>query len=81
MQSHVTTPPSAQNSTSKALKRRLSFDPWSLGALFVASVVLAPILAVVWIAFHPVENIDLVRDQAVIVATNIQANEFEYVAR
>ncbi len=57
MQSHVTTPPSAQNSTPKALKRWLSFDPWSLGALFVATVVLAPILAVIWIAFHPVENI------------------------
>ncbi|MCH2069606.1 MAG: iron ABC transporter permease [Shimia sp.] len=35
----------------------MSFDPWSLGALFVATVVLAPILAVIWIAFHPVENI------------------------
>jgi len=57
VQSHVTTPPSAQNSTPKALKRWLSFDPWSLGALFVATVVLAPILAVIWIAFHPVENI------------------------
>ncbi|WP_412550255.1 ABC transporter permease [Shimia sp. MIT910701] len=39
------------------MKRWLSFDPWSLGALFVATVVLAPILAVIWIAFHPVENI------------------------
>ncbi len=35
----------------------MSFDPWSFGALVIACVVLAPIVAVVWIAFHPVENI------------------------
>jgi len=57
VQSHVTTPPVDQASPAKRLKKLLSFDPWSLGALFVAVVVLAPILAVVWIAFHPVENI------------------------
>ena len=32
-------------------------DPWSLGALVLAALVAAPIVAVVWIAFHPVENI------------------------
>ncbi|MBO9401829.1 iron ABC transporter permease [Shimia sp. R9_3] len=32
-------------------------DPWSAGAFVIAAVVLAPILAVVWIAFHPAENI------------------------
>ena len=32
-------------------------DPWSLGAMAIALVVLAPIAAVVWIALHPVENI------------------------
>ncbi len=32
-------------------------DPWSLGAVAIAGVVLAPMLAVVWIAFHPTENI------------------------
>ncbi len=32
-------------------------DFWSLGAVAIALVVLAPIAAVVWIAFHPVENI------------------------
>ncbi|MDZ4096632.1 MAG: iron ABC transporter permease [Paracoccaceae bacterium] len=32
-------------------------DLWSLGALVIAALVLAPILAVVWIAVHPVENI------------------------
>ncbi|TCL09047.1 iron(III) transport system permease protein [Shimia isoporae] len=36
---------------------RVSLDPWSVGAFFIALVVLGPILAVVWIAFHPVENI------------------------
>ena len=35
----------------------LRFDPWSLGALLIAGLVLAPVLSVVWIAFHPVENI------------------------
>lgn len=38
-------------------RRQLRFDPWSAGAFVVAAVVLAPILAVVWIALNPVENI------------------------
>jgi len=36
---------------------RRSLDGWSLGALAIAGVVLAPMLAVVWIAFHPTHNI------------------------
>lgn len=32
-------------------------DAWSVGAIAIAVVVLAPMLAVVWIALHPVENI------------------------
>ncbi len=32
-------------------------DPWTLGAVLIAAVVLAPVLSVVWIAFHPTENI------------------------
>jgi len=32
-------------------------DPWSIGALVIAALVLAPILAVVWIAVHPDANI------------------------
>ena len=32
-------------------------DIWSIGAVLIAGVVLAPMLAVVWIAFHPTENI------------------------
>ncbi|MGL6208245.1 MAG: ABC transporter permease [Paracoccaceae bacterium] len=32
-------------------------DGWSLGALGIAAVVVAPMLAVLWIALHPVENI------------------------
>jgi iron(III) transport system permease protein len=32
-------------------------DFWSLGAILIAAVVLAPMVAVVWIAFHPTENI------------------------
>lgn len=40
-------------------RRRIGFRPdlWSLGALLIAVLVLAPILSVVWIAFHPTENI------------------------
>ena len=32
-------------------------DVWSVGAAFIAAVVLMPVVAVVWIAFHPTENI------------------------
>ncbi|MFV0475829.1 MAG: ABC transporter permease [Pikeienuella sp.] len=38
-----------------APKRRA--DPWALGALAIAALILAPILAVVWMAFFPTENI------------------------
>lgn len=36
---------------------RLWPDGWTLAALAIVSVVVAPLLAVVWIAFHPTENI------------------------
>ncbi len=39
------------------MRRGLRPDLWSLGALLIAAVVLAPMVAVVWIAFHPTENI------------------------
>jgi iron(III) transport system permease protein len=32
-------------------------DPWTIGAVIIAVVVLAPILSIVWIAFNPTENI------------------------
>ena len=32
-------------------------EPWPLAALVIAAVVVAPMLAVVWLAFHPTENI------------------------
>lgn len=32
-------------------------DPWTLGAAVIAALVLAPVVSVVWIAFHPTENI------------------------
>ncbi|CUH52726.1 iron(III) transport system permease protein [Shimia marina] len=44
-------------SSARSLKKVSKVDPWSVGALCVALIVLAPIAAVVWIAFHPVENI------------------------
>jgi iron(III) transport system permease protein len=37
--------------------RRLRPDGWSLGAALIAALVLAPIVSVIWIALHPVENI------------------------
>jgi len=40
-------------------KARLSFRPdrWTIGAALIAFVVLAPMASVLWIAFHPTENI------------------------
>jgi len=32
-------------------------DPWSAGALLIAVLVMMPIASVIWIAFHPAENI------------------------
>ncbi len=37
--------------------RGWTVDRWTLGAVVIAALVLAPIVAVVWIAFHPTENI------------------------
>ncbi|MDQ2066760.1 iron ABC transporter permease [Xinfangfangia sp. CPCC 101601] len=36
---------------------RLPLDGWSLGALLIAALVLAPVISVLWIALHPTENI------------------------
>ena len=38
-------------------RRRPRPDLWTLGALAIAAVVLAPVLSIVWIAFNPTENI------------------------
>ena len=40
----------------KGRGRRL-VDPWTMGAVAIAAVVLAPILSIIWIAFTPTENI------------------------
>ena len=45
-----------QNSQVPLMRLRLP-DVWSVGAVVIALLVLAPVLSVVWIAFHPVENI------------------------
>ena len=39
------------------LARRLSFDPWSTAAVLIALLVLAPIVAVLWFAATPTDNI------------------------
>ena len=36
---------------------RLRFDLWIVGAVIISLVVIAPLASVVWIAFHPTENI------------------------
>ena len=36
---------------------RLVPDPWSIGAVVIAAVVLAPILSIAWLALTPTENI------------------------
>ncbi|MGB8814365.1 MAG: ABC transporter permease subunit, partial [Paracoccaceae bacterium] len=41
----------------QGLRAVLRPDPWSAGAVVIAVLVLAPIVSVIWIAFHPVENI------------------------
>lgn len=45
-----------EQNTQTPTKRTL-FAPWSAGAALIALLVLLPIGAVVWIAFHPEENI------------------------
>ncbi len=40
-----------------AARRKAWFDPWSAGAVLIACVVLAPLVAVVWFALTPTDNI------------------------
>ena len=40
-----------------AARRRLGIDPWSVGAVAIAAMVLMPIAAVVWLALTPADNI------------------------
>ncbi len=47
----------AAPTTSHLRKHRAGFSFWSLGAVVIASGVLMPIIAVLWIALNPVENI------------------------
>ena len=44
---------------SRTLRRKLRtwLNPWSLGALLIAAVVLLPVLSVIWIALTPGDNI------------------------
>ena len=48
---------SDQNTQVRGAWQGVRLDGWSLGAALIAIVVLAPMVAVVWIAFHPTENI------------------------
>ncbi|HEX9858607.1 MAG TPA: iron ABC transporter permease, partial [Paracoccaceae bacterium] len=49
--------PADASGARSARRARLPVDLWSLGAVVIAALVLAPILSVIWIAFHPAENI------------------------
>lgn len=42
---------------SQILRVRPRLDGWTLAAMAIVAIVVAPLLAVVWIAFHPTENI------------------------
>ncbi|MDB5657733.1 MAG: iron transporter permease [Cypionkella sp.] len=56
----MTTPQNSETSRlplRKARVRRPRPDIWVLGSALIGLVVLAPLAAVVWIAFHPTENI------------------------
>ncbi len=46
-----------ENSQVKGALRKLRPDFWSLAALLIAGLIVTPIAAVIWLAFHPVENI------------------------
>ena len=48
---------SQQNSQIQRSARRWGLDGWSVGAIVIAVIVLAPMVSVVWIAFHPTDNI------------------------
>jgi len=39
------------------LSRLAAPDLWSVGAVVIGLVVVAPVLAVIWLAFHPTENV------------------------
>lgn len=47
---------SAARPQARPVRNRL-FNPWSFGAVLIAAIVLAPILAVLWIAAFPTDNI------------------------
>ncbi|WP_194096180.1 ABC transporter permease [Marivivens aquimaris] len=37
--------------------RRFRVDPWSITAILIAALMVMPIIAVIWFAFHPTDNI------------------------
>ena len=47
----------AEQNTQLSARRWTWPDGWTIGAGLIAAIVLAPILSVIWIAFHPTENI------------------------
>jgi iron(III) transport system permease protein len=48
---------SDKTSQTSPLTRFSRPDPWSVGAVLIAALVLLPVLSVIWLAFHPDDNI------------------------
>ncbi|WPY95637.1 iron ABC transporter permease [Limimaricola variabilis] len=48
---------SDKTSQTSPLARFSRPDPWSVGAVLIAALVLLPVLSVIWLAFHPDDNI------------------------
>ncbi|MDP3263246.1 MAG: iron ABC transporter permease [Tabrizicola sp.] len=46
-----------ENTQVHAPARRAAMGVWSTGAVLIALIVLAPLASILWIAFHPTENI------------------------
>jgi iron(III) transport system permease protein len=49
--------PTSKRAMDKRLRQVNRVSIWSVGAIIIAAFVLLPIIAVIWIAFHPTENI------------------------
>ncbi|MDG1376449.1 MAG: iron ABC transporter permease [Yoonia sp.] len=49
--------PDQTSQNSHLLRKPSPLDPWSFGAAVIAIVVLLPIVAIIWFAFHPTDNI------------------------
>ena len=47
----------ANETNTRRIRPMSKVDPWSIGAIAISTLVLLPIVSVLWMAFNPVENI------------------------